>query len=79
VQRLAAAGLVATDRARVRPTRRAKRLLRQSGRWRPGGSRAVTPRIEAALKERVPFPLQPTAWALSEEAWHEAYERYDRS
>jgi hypothetical protein len=75
VPRLEAAALVQTDGERIRSTRAGRRLVRRSSGWR-GGLREITPRLEVALKERVPFPAEVSAWTLGDDAWRRAYERY---
>lgn len=79
VGRLAAAGLVEADGARVRATHSGRRLVRRSGRGWRGGIRSVTPRVEEALKRDVPFPPKPSPWVLSDEEWRQAYEEYASS
>jgi hypothetical protein len=78
VRRLQAAGLVDAQPSRVRPSPSGKRLVRDSSRWRDG-IRSITPKIEAALRGRVPFPEQAGDWRLSDSEWRVAYDAYRRA
>ncbi len=60
---------------RVRATGGGRRLVRKSGRGF-GGVRTLTPLVEESLKEKVPFPLEGSRWALSDSRWRRAYEDY---
>jgi hypothetical protein len=76
VQRLEAAGLVTTDGTRVHATAAGKRVVRDSRRgWREG-IRSVAPRVEATLREQVPFPPQLGGWSLTQAEWKAAYDDY---
>jgi hypothetical protein len=76
VRRLEAAGLITTDGVRVRATRAGRRIVRRSRRgWREG-IRDVAPRIEAMLREQVPFPPHPGGWTLTQKEWQAAYDAY---
>jgi hypothetical protein len=75
VNRLAAADLVEAAGARVRATRRGRRLVRRSGRWNRG-LREIPRRLAAVLEGEVPFPPEPAGWSLSDEDWRAACDRY---
>jgi len=78
VRRLQAANLVVAAPPRVRATRLGKRLVRRSSRLRDG-TRTITPKIEAALREHVPAPENPGDWSLNDSEWQAAYEASSRS
>jgi hypothetical protein len=76
VQRLEAAGLVTANGVTLRATRAGKSIVRRSrGGWREG-IRAITPRVEATLREHVPFPTHSGRWTLTEAEWEAAYDAY---
>jgi hypothetical protein len=76
VQRLEAAGLVTTDGAKVRATTAGTRIVRRSRAGMREGIRSIAPRVEATLREQVPFPAQLSRWTLPEAEWYKAYEAY---